>query len=46
MIAQSKSHKRPSGLEADEEFERRKQQWQVKHHLVVQSGPKVYITPK
>jgi len=32
MIAQSKSHKRPSGQEADEEFERRKQQWQVNHH--------------
>ena len=32
MIAQSKSHKRASGQDADEEFERRKQQWQVKDH--------------
>jgi len=33
MVAQSKSHKRPSAQDADEEFERRKEQWQVKNHF-------------
>jgi len=30
MVAQSRSHKQQSGHEMDEEFERRKEQWQVR----------------
>jgi len=35
MVAQSKSHKRPSGQEVDEEFERRKEQWQVRCEFLI-----------